>query len=99
MIKHIVMFYFTDKVTDSNRNEIKNMISDSVERIKSAGIKGVIKMETVFNIVAGMPDVGLYGEFEDKQALEAYQTHPEHIRHKNITKDYCRDRIAVEWEI
>jgi hypothetical protein len=45
-----------------------------------------------------MPDVGLYGEFESKEALEAYQIHPEHVRHKDLTKDYCRDRVVFEWE-
>ena len=98
MIKHIVMFYFTDKVTEDNREEIKRMITDSVGKIKAVDLKGVIKLETVFNIVKGMPEIGLYGEFESKEALEAYQAHPEHIRHRNLTKDYCRDRVVFDWD-
>ena len=98
MIKHIVMFYFTGKVTEENQDEIKQMIAESVNKIKAADLEGVIKLEPVFNIVKGMPDVGLYGEFESKEALEAYQIHPEHVRHKDLTKDYCRDRVVFEWE-
>ena len=41
MIKHLVMFYFTDKVTDENRDESKRLIADSVKKIKDADIKGV----------------------------------------------------------
>ena len=64
MIKHLVMFYFTDKVTDENRDEIKRLIADSVKKIKDSDIKGVSELKAVFNIVDGMPEVGLYGEFE-----------------------------------
>ena len=39
MIKHLVMFYFTDKVTDENRDESKRLIADSVKKIKDADIK------------------------------------------------------------
>ncbi len=97
MIRHMVMFYFTDLVNDENREQIKKLIKESVEKIKEAEIKGVIKLETVFNIVQGMPDVGLYGEFEDETALNEYQTHKEHIRHKELTKDFCKDRIVFDW--
>ncbi len=97
MIKHLVMFYFTDKVTDKNRGEIARLISDSVKRMAQADIKGLIRMEPVSNMANG-PDIGLYCEFESPDDLNAYQTHPEHIRHKELTKDYCRDRIVIDWE-
>ena len=98
MIKHIVMFRFTDKVNDGNREEIKNIISQSAKSMAESGIEGLIKMETIFNMVEGMPDVGLYCEFESKEALDAYQTHPQHERHKALTKDYCKDRVVFDWE-
>ncbi len=97
MIKHLVMFYFTDKVTDKNRGEIARLISDSVKRMAQADIKGLIRMEPVSNMANG-PDIGLYCEFESPDDLNAYQTHPEHIRHKELTKDYCKDRIVIDWE-
>ena len=43
MIKHIVMFRFTDKVNDGNREEIKNIISKSVKTMAESGIEGLIK--------------------------------------------------------
>ena len=98
MIKHLVMFYFTDKVTDKNRGEIARLISDSVKRMAQADIKGLIRMEPVRNMAEGMPDIGLYCEFESPDDLNAYQTHPEHERHKALAKDYCRDRIVIDWE-
>ena len=55
-------------------------------------------MEPVRNMAEGMPDIGLYCEFDSMDDLNAYQTHPEHIRHKELTKDYCRDRIVIDWE-
>ena len=94
MIKHIVMFYFTDRVNDENREEVTALISDSVRRMASADIKGLIRMEPVRN----MPDIGLYCEFDSMDDLDAYQTHPEHERHKALAKDYCKDRIVIDWE-
>lgn len=98
MVKHLVMFYFTDKVNDNNREEVKKIISQSVKTMAESDIKGLIKMEPAFNIVKGMPEVGLYCEFESVEDLNAYQTHPQHERHKALTKDYCRDRVAFDWE-
>lgn len=51
------MFYFTDKVTDENRDEIKRLIADSVKKIKDSDIKGVSELKAVFNIADGMPEV------------------------------------------
>ena len=45
-----------------------------------------------------MPEVGLYGEFENDEALRNYQSHPEHKRHVELTKDFCKDRIVFDWE-
>ena len=98
MIKHLVMFYFTDKVNDENRDEIKRLIADSVKKIKDADIKGVSELKAVFNIADGMPEVGLYGEFENDEALRNYQSHPEHKRHIELTKDLCKDRTVFDWE-
>ena len=97
MIKHLVMFYFTDNVNDKNRGEIARLISDSVKRMAQADIKGLIRMEPVSNMANG-PDIGLYCEFESPDDLDAYQTNPEHERHKALAKDYCRDRIVIDWE-
>ena len=97
MIKHIVMFYFTDRVNDENREEVTALISGSVRRMASADIKGLIRMEPVSNMANG-PDIGLYCEFESSDDLDAYQTHPEHERHKALAKDYCNDRIVIDWE-
>lgn len=98
MIKHIVMFSFTDKVNDGNREEVKGIITDSVNKMKNAGIDGLLKMEPIFNITGNTPDLGLYCEFESVEALNGYQTHPDHERHKTVTKDYCKDRIVFDWE-
>ena len=84
-------------MTDKNRGEIRRLISDSVKRMAQADIKGLIRMEPVSNMANG-PDIGLYCEFESPDDLDAYQTHPEHERHKALAKDYCKDRIVIDWE-
>ena len=92
------MFYFTDKVTDENRDEIKKMLEDSIAKVEAANIKGAIRSKIVYNNVAGMPDFGVYGEFESFEALAEYQVHPEHVKYKNAAAPYSRDRVVFDWE-
>lgn len=98
MVKHIAAFYFSDIVNDSNCEEVKEKIIESVEKMKKANIPGVIKMEAIFNIAPDMPDFGIYSEFESEEALNNYQLHPDHLRHKNDTKDFSKGRVVFDWK-
>ncbi len=43
-------------------------------------------------------DVCLYSVLEDRQALEAYQDHPEHVKVKEYIGTVAGGRAACDWE-
>jgi quinol monooxygenase YgiN len=80
MVKHIVMWNVKGS-TPGQKNE-------SIQQLQRAfeGIRGKIPGLTHLEIgvdksgVDYACDVVLYSEFESQQALDAYATHPEHLR-------------------
>ena len=95
MIKHIVMFYFTDKVTEENQDDIKQMIAESVNKIKAADLEGHLLRPS--REPSHQPEL-LHDRLGSPSPHRSHQIHPEHVRHKDLTKDYCRDRVVFEWE-
>lgn len=97
MIKHIVMW----KVKGSTPAE-KN---EGVRRIQTAfnGLVGVIPGLMALEVGADVSridyacDVVLYTEFESREALDAYATHPDHLRIKRELADVRIDRHQVDY--
>ncbi|KWR90823.1 Dabb family protein [Cupriavidus sp. IDO] len=91
MIKHIVMW----KVRGSSPEEK----SESVCRVHAAfdGLIGVIPGLVTLEVGADVSridyacDVVLYTEFESRDALDSYSTHPAHLR---IKRELAAVRIA-----
>jgi hypothetical protein len=99
MIKHIVMW----KVKGSTPEEKR----EGVRRIQAAfdGVVGVIPGLLALEVGADVSrieyacDVVLYSEFESRQALESYATHPEHLRIKRDLADVRIARHQVDYVI
>jgi len=99
MIKHIVMW----KVKGSTPEEK----CESVRRIQAAfdGLVGVIPGLLALEVGADVSrieytcDVVLYSEFESRQALDSYATHPEHLRIKRDLADVRIARHQVDYDI
>ena len=91
MIKHIVMWKVKGTTPEEKR--------EGVRRIQAAfdGVVGVIPGLLALEVGADVSrieyacDVVLYSEFESRQALDSYATHPEHLR---IKRDLADVRIA-----
>ena len=77
MIKHIVMFDFKDENKKENILKAKEMLEALVEVIPSLN-----SMEVGINFSQEQRamDLSIYTEFDDKAGLEAYATHPEHLK-------------------
>ncbi|MFM0236207.1 Dabb family protein [Paraburkholderia sediminicola] len=99
MIKHIVMWNV--KGTTSAEK------SESVHRLKTAfdGVREAVPGLTVLEIGVDVSaidyacDVVLYSEFESKEALESYATHPEHLRVKRELADLRIARYQVDYVV
>jgi quinol monooxygenase YgiN len=80
MIKHIVMWNMRGAMPDERRNAI-HFLKSRFEGLRGC-IPGLLRLEVGVDTsrVDYACDVVLYSEFESQQALDAYATHPEHLR-------------------
>ncbi len=100
MIKHIVMWRIKDE--DAGASKIENAkklkqsleaLVDEIEELKTAQV-GIN-----FNSSPAAFDVVLYSEFDDREGLDAYQTHPEHIKVADFVSEIRSDRAVVDYEV
>ena len=76
MVKHIVMFNFKDENKEENIKKAKEMLLALLRRVPS-----LKKMEVGVNFSTEerAMDLSIYTEFEDKEGLDAYAIHPQHL--------------------
>ena len=99
MIKHIVMW----KVKGATPEEK----DDSVRRIQAAfdGLVGVIPGLMALELGVDVShvdyacDVVLYTEFESREALDSYSTHPAHLRIRRDLADVRIGRYQVDYVV
>ncbi|MCK9617576.1 MAG: Dabb family protein [Lentimicrobiaceae bacterium] len=100
MIKHIVCWTLKGNAEGRTKAENAVVMKNLLEGIKGI-VPGMIHYEVGlnFNVSDAAFDVALYSEFENRDALDAYQVHPEHLR---VVKELgkIRDkRIIADYEI
>jgi quinol monooxygenase YgiN len=97
MIKHVVIWKIKDPTQKATH-------ADAVKRALEAlrgHIPGLRALEVGIDIGydAQAHDVVLYAEFDDRDALDAYQKHPLHRDAGAIVKAVTTDRRAVDWRV
>lgn len=96
MIKHIVMWTFKDEVGEADKLEMKR---------KLEALKGLVP--TLMDIEIGMDvagkeasmDMVLYSEFASMDDLQAYATHPEHLKVVGFVKPLVCERAVVDYQV
>lgn len=80
MIKHIVMWNVRGTLPEE-KAEAANRVKEAFEGLNGK-IPGMSRLEIGIDVsrIDYACDVVLYSEFVDRNALEAYATHPEHLR-------------------
>ena len=93
MVKHIVLYTLKDGV---DKTEAVKRIAAVLEPLVGT-IPGLLKME-IRQAYNGM-DYALYSEFESKEALTAYATHPLHQEAKTHFFHLLNSRVAADYEV
>ncbi len=96
MLHHIVMWQLHDGTDKAAR------VAEAVRRLKgcSAIVPGIFR----FEVAAAQPglectfDVVLNSSFTDRAALEAYQSHPDHVAIKPFMKSVVAARQCMDYE-
>ncbi len=93
MVKHIVLYTLKE---DVDKEEAVSIIASVLEPLvgKIPGLKHM-EIRRAFN---GM-DYALYSEFESRQALENYASHPLHLEAKNHFHHFLATRVAADYEV
>ena len=95
MIKHVVVWKIKDP---AQKTAHASAVKRALESLRGH-IPGLLAIEVGIDIGydAQADDVVLYAEFEDRDALDRYQSHPLHLDAKAIVKVLTTDRRAVDW--
>ena len=93
MVKHIVLYTFKENV---DKNEAVAIIKAQLEPLVGV-IPGLLHMEIRAAYQGGM-DYALYSEFESKEALKNYATHPAHLAAKDHFWDFLDYRVCADYE-
>ena len=98
MIKHIVMWKLKDFSEGRSKAENMQIIKNKLEALKGK-VAGLEKLEVGLNISGSETsfDLVLYSEFSDEQALQAYQTHPEHLVVREFVGKVREKRAVVDY--
>jgi heme-degrading monooxygenase HmoA len=99
MIKHIVMWNMVGD-TKEDRREAAEFLRSRFEGLRG-GVPGLLHLEVGLDhsSVDYACDVVLYTEFESQAALDAYATHPEHLRVKGELGEMRVARFQVDYAV
>ena len=97
MVKHIVMWNVRGE-TPEQKKESAVLVKAAFESL-GGKIPGLIRLEVGLDVSAVdyACDVVLYTEFESQASLDAYASHPEHLRVKQIVGDVRIARHQVDY--
>ncbi len=97
MIKHIVMWNVRGD-TPEQKSEAAKTVKAAFESLDGK-IPGMTKLEVGMDVsrVDYACDVVLYTEFESRDSLNAYASHPEHLRVRQALGDCRIARYQVDY--
>lgn len=98
MVQHIVLWNFQEKLTLEEKKEAGIKIKGLLEGLKDK-VPGVIDLRVVINeFVSSNRDIALIGSFVDAEALQQYQTHPEHVNAGKFVRSVTCERACLDYE-
>ena len=93
MVKHIVVYTLKEGF---DKDEAVKLIASKLEPLVGK-VPGLLKME-VRRCFSGM-DYALYSEFENKQALTDYASHPLHLQAKEHFWHMLDTRVCADYDV
>ena len=94
MIKHIVIYTLKE---DVNKDDAVKIIASVLEPLVGV-IPGLTKMEIRRTYQGGM-DYALYSEFDSKESLANYASHPAHLAAKDHFWHMLDTRVCADYEV
>ena len=100
MVKHIVFWTLKDSAEGRSAHQNAKEMKKRLEALNGR-IPGLIKLEVGidFGRTEASADVALYSELSDRNALNHYINHPEHVAVSDFVGKIRHDRTVVDYEI
>lgn len=100
MIKHIVLWRLKEKAEGRTLAENAREMKDRIENLKKL-IPQIIELEVglPFETTPTSSDVALYSSFKNREDLDRYQNHPDHLKVVEFVKKITVERRAVDYEL
>jgi len=96
MVTHIVFWNFKDELSPQEKEGAFHKIKEVLEKLPSK-IEGLYEAQVGQNFNPQGCDLSLYTRLESKEALEAYQSHPDHVAAASIVGSFVKDRYVVDY--
>jgi len=100
LVKHIVFWKLKDAAHGVDKATNAARIKEMLEALNGR-IPGLLKLEVGVDFLHSdaSADLALYSEFESREALDAYQVHPEHKAVMPYIGEARTDRVVVDYEV
>lgn len=98
MVKHIVLWNFNQEMTEDERRKAGEKMKALLEPIREK-VPGAMDIQVVYNeFQSSNRDVALISTFETAEALQAYQTHPDHVAAGGYVRSVTCNRSCMDYE-
>lgn len=100
MVKHIIIWSLKDELSDSEKQERRQLIKAGLESLKGK-IEGLEEIKVITDLLpSSAGDLMLDSSFTTAAALKAYAVHPEHVKVADTTvRPYVKSRSCADFEI
>ena len=97
MVKHIVLWNFNDGMTPEEKREAGEKMKSLLEPIKEK-VPGAVDIQVVTQkLDSSNRDIALISTFETAEALQAYQTHPDHVAAGGYVRSVTCNRSCMDY--
>jgi len=98
MVRHIVFWNLKENAEGADKVTNANIIKSKLEALVGQ-IDGLLKAEVNLNYNPNGFDLCLFSEFESKEALDGYQSHPKHLECKGFVHKVIAERVVADCEL
>lgn len=100
MIKHIVLWKLAEEADGHSRAENLRRMKSAIEAMRDV-VPGIVELEVGIDFEGSDAawDIALYSAFQTREALDAYQVHPEHEKVKQLVAAVRTDRAVVDYVV
>ncbi len=100
MVRHVILWQLKDELSDEQKIKVKSEIKESLEALKGK-IAGLNDIRVYCDCLeTSNADLMLDALLQDKNALNAYAVHPEHVKAANEkVKPFAKQRVCMDFEV